>query len=53
MVSHFVGNRLTDGVEFVGFKSRRRFTPEDSWYLFLLEAESNPRPWFRLKDYGN
>jgi hypothetical protein len=38
---HFLDNRLTDGGE-VSRTSRLPFIPqEDSWYSFLLEAESN------------
>jgi hypothetical protein len=36
-------NWLTDGAEDVSLRSRPLFTPqEDSWYSFLLEAESTP-----------
>jgi hypothetical protein len=42
---HFLDNRLTDGGEVVSLTHRPPFTPgEDSWYLFLLEAESTPGP---------
>jgi hypothetical protein len=42
---HFLDNRLRDGGEVVSPTRRPLFTPqEDSWYLLLLEAESNPRP---------
>jgi hypothetical protein len=34
---HFLGNRLTDGREVVMLTRQ-----EDSWYSFLLEAESTP-----------
>jgi hypothetical protein len=38
-------NRLTDGGEVVSLMRRPPFTPqEDSWYSFLLEAESTPGP---------
>jgi hypothetical protein len=38
-------NQLTDGGEVVSLKRRPLFTPqEDSWYSFLLEAESTPGP---------
>jgi hypothetical protein len=38
-------NRLTDGGEVVSLTRRPSFTPqEDSWYSFLLEAESTPAP---------
>jgi hypothetical protein len=37
----FLDNRLTDGGEVVSLTRRPPFTPqEDSWYSFLLEAES-------------
>jgi hypothetical protein len=40
-----LGNRLTDGGEVVCLTSRPLFTPqEDSWYSFLVEAESTPGP---------
>jgi hypothetical protein len=39
--SHFLDNRLTDGGEVVSLTCRPLFIPkEDSWYSFLLEAES-------------
>jgi hypothetical protein len=42
---HFVDSRLTDGGEVVSLTRRPSFTPqEDSWYSFLLEAESTPGP---------
>jgi hypothetical protein len=38
-------NRHTDGDEVVSLTPRPPFTPqEDSWYSFLLEAESTPGP---------
>jgi hypothetical protein len=38
-------NRLTDGGKVVSLMRRPPFTPqEDSWYSFLLEAESTPGP---------
>jgi hypothetical protein len=38
-------NRLIDGGEVVSLTRRPPFTPqEDSWYSFLLEAESTPGP---------
>jgi hypothetical protein len=40
---HFLENRLTDDGEVVSLKRQPPFTPqEDSWYSFLLEAESTP-----------
>jgi hypothetical protein len=42
---HFPDNRLTDGGEVVSLTRRPPFTPqEDSWYSFLLEAESISGP---------
>jgi hypothetical protein len=42
---HFLDNRLTDGSEAVSPTRWPPFTPqEDSWYSFLLEAESTPGP---------
>jgi hypothetical protein len=47
-LSHFLENRLTDGgdgSEVISLTPRPLFTPqEDSWYSFLLEAESTPGP---------
>jgi hypothetical protein len=41
----FSDKRLTDGGEVVSLTRRPPFTPqEDSWYSFLLEAESTPGP---------
>jgi hypothetical protein len=45
MLPHFLDNRLTDGGEVVNLTRRSPFTPqEDSWYSFLLQAESTPGP---------
>jgi hypothetical protein len=42
---HFLDNQFTDGGEVVGLTRRPPFTShEDSWYSFLLEAESTPGP---------
>jgi hypothetical protein len=42
---HFLDNWLTDGGEVVRLPLRPPFTPqEDSWYSFLLEAESTSGP---------
>jgi hypothetical protein len=44
-IPHFLDSRLTDGGEVVSLTRRPSFTPqEDSWYSFLLEAESTPGP---------
>jgi hypothetical protein len=41
----FLENPITDGGEVVGLTRRPPFTTqEDSWYSFLLEAESTPGP---------
>jgi hypothetical protein len=42
---HFLHNRLTDGVEAVSLTHRPLHYPqENSWYSFLLEAESTTGP---------
>jgi hypothetical protein len=42
MLPHFLDYRLTDGGE-VSLTRQPPFTPkEDSWYSFLLQAESTP-----------
>jgi hypothetical protein len=42
-IPHFSNNQLTDGGEVVSLRRRPPITPqEDSWYSFLLEAESTP-----------
>jgi hypothetical protein len=43
---HFLDNRLTDGGEDVSltYGPAALHPQEDSWYLFLLEAESTPGP---------
>jgi hypothetical protein len=44
-VPHYLDNRLTGGGKVVRLRRRPPFTPqEDSWYSFLLEAESTPGP---------
>jgi hypothetical protein len=54
---HFVENRLTDGDEVVSLTNRPHFTPpspqQNSWYSFLLEAESTSGLWGGWKDYVN
>jgi hypothetical protein len=43
MLPHFLDSRLTDDGKVVSLRRRPPFTPqEDSWYSFLLEAESTP-----------
>jgi hypothetical protein len=43
---HLLDNRVTDGGKFFSPKHWQPFTPqEDSWYSFLLEAESTPGPY--------
>jgi hypothetical protein len=43
--AHFVDNRFTDGGLVVSLKRQPPITPqEDTWYSFLLEAESIPGP---------
>jgi hypothetical protein len=42
---HFRDSQFTDSGEVVSLTRRPPFTQqEDSWYLFLLEAESTPGP---------
>jgi hypothetical protein len=42
---HFLDNGLTDGGEVVSLTPRPPITSQkDSWYSFLLEAESTPGP---------
>jgi hypothetical protein len=42
---HYLDNRLTDGGKAVSLTRRPSFNPqENSWYSFLLEAESTPGP---------
>jgi hypothetical protein len=42
---HLLDNRLTDGGEVIRLTCRPPFTSqEDSWYSFMLEAESTPGP---------
>jgi hypothetical protein len=44
-LTHLLDNRLTDGGEIVSLMLRPLFTPqEDSWYSFLLVAESTLGP---------
>jgi hypothetical protein len=50
---HFLDNRLTDGGEVVSLTRRPALTrQEDSWYSFLLEAESSPWAIVRLEGLG-
>jgi hypothetical protein len=42
---HFLDNRLTDGDEVVSLTCQPLFAlQENSWYSFLLEADSTPGP---------
>jgi hypothetical protein len=42
-LAHYLDNRLRDGVDFVSLTRRPPSPPqEDSWYSFLLEADSTP-----------
>jgi hypothetical protein len=53
---HFLDSRLTDGGEVVSLTRRPAvllLPQEDSWYSFLLEAESTPGPQCNWKDYVN
>jgi hypothetical protein len=51
-IPHSVNNLLTDGGEVVGLSYRSALTlQEDSWYSFLLEAESTSGI-VRLKGLG-
>jgi hypothetical protein len=44
-LAHLEDKRLTDAGEVVSLTRLPPFTPqEDSWYSFLLEAESTPGP---------
>jgi hypothetical protein len=48
---HFLENRLTNGGKVVSLTRRPPFTPrEDTWYSFLLEAESTPGTLYGWKD---
>jgi len=42
-----------DGGKVVSLTHRLLFTPRYSWYSFLLEAESTPKPQCDQKDYVN
>jgi hypothetical protein len=46
MLPHFLDIQLTDGGEVVSLTRRQAalYPQEDSWYPFLLEAESTPGP---------
>jgi hypothetical protein len=48
-VPNYLDNRLKDGGKVANLTRRWRFTPQEnylinSWYSFLLEAESTPGP---------
>jgi hypothetical protein len=46
-----IDSRLTDGGNVVSLTCRQPLSPqEDSWYSFLLEAESTPGPYWGWKD---
>jgi hypothetical protein len=50
---HFLDNLLTDGVEVASLTRQPPLTPqEESWYSFLLEAESTPKVVVGLKGLG-
>jgi hypothetical protein len=45
-ITHLPDYRFTDGDKMFTLTSRPLFiSKESSWYSFLLEAESNPRPY--------
>jgi hypothetical protein len=51
---HFLDTRLKDGSEVDSLTHRPPFTPqEDTWYSFLLEAESTLGLQWGWKGYGN
>jgi hypothetical protein len=52
MLPHFLHNRLTDGGEVVSLTHLpvALYTQEDSWYSFLLEAESTPGTQYGWKN---
>jgi hypothetical protein len=41
---YFLDNRLTDGGELSVLRTAALYPQEDSWYSFLLQAESTPGP---------
>jgi hypothetical protein len=52
--SHFLDSRLTDGSQIVRLYAPTALcTQNDSWYPFLLEAESAPEPIVRLEGLDN
>jgi hypothetical protein len=52
--TYSLDNQLTDSSKIVSLTRRPLFTPqEDSWYSFLLEAESTPGPVCGWKYYVN
>jgi hypothetical protein len=54
MLPHFQDSRLTDVGEVVSLTRRSiaLYLEEDSWYSFLLQAESTPGPIVRLEGLG-
>jgi hypothetical protein len=48
ILPYYLENRLADGGEVISLTRRLAFTAlEDSWYSFLLDAESTLGPYFR------
>jgi hypothetical protein len=52
--SDFIENQVTDDGEVVSLTHRPRlYLKKDSWYSFLLEADSTPRAIVRLEGLGH
>jgi hypothetical protein len=50
MLPYFLDNRITDGGE--PYEPAALYPQKDSWYTFLLEAESTPCPkcgWWKIR----